>query len=166
MTVQSLATLPLVFLGPAARRSLILIPALFIGFFGHVTAIVAYTVTATSGLADEEQGLATGLTSMTQQVGHHRRHPDPELRRRDVGSTELAGIHLALGVDVVVTLVSVVVIWFALRPRGERPTAEALAGPSSGILGDEDGILGRRVACVLGPVDLRDAQVGDNHQDR
>jgi hypothetical protein len=30
---------------------------------------VAFTVTATSGLPDEEQGLATGLTSMTQQAG-------------------------------------------------------------------------------------------------
>ena len=79
MTVQALATVPLLFLGPERGALLILVPALFIGFFGHVPAIVAYTVTATSGLPDEEQGLATGLTSMTQQVGHHRRHPGPEL---------------------------------------------------------------------------------------
>jgi hypothetical protein len=38
---------------------------------------------------------------------------------------ELTGIHLALSVDVVLTLVSVVFIWFGLRPRGERRTAVA-----------------------------------------
>ena len=69
LVVQALATLPLAFLGPDRTALLVLVPALFIGFFGHVSAIVAFTVTATSGLPDEEQGLATGLTSMTQQVG-------------------------------------------------------------------------------------------------
>lgn len=39
-----------------------------IGGFGHVLAIVSYTVAVTSGLPDSEQGLATGLTAMTQQV--------------------------------------------------------------------------------------------------
>ena len=47
----------------------LLIPALFVSFFGHVTAIVAYTITGTSGLPDDEQGLATGLATMSQQVG-------------------------------------------------------------------------------------------------
>ena len=46
-----------------------LIPALFCGFFGHVTAIVSFMVTATSGLPETEEGLATGLASMTQQAG-------------------------------------------------------------------------------------------------
>jgi len=31
--------------------------------------IVGFMVTATSGLPDEDQGLATGLATMTQQVG-------------------------------------------------------------------------------------------------
>jgi hypothetical protein len=31
--------------------------------------IVGFMVTATSGLADHEQGLATGLATMTQQIG-------------------------------------------------------------------------------------------------
>ena len=37
---------------PTASALAILIPALFIGFFAHVTSIVAYTVTGTSGLPD------------------------------------------------------------------------------------------------------------------
>jgi MFS family permease len=116
MTVQALATVPLLFLGPERGALLILVPALFIGFFGHVPAIVAYTVTATSGLPDEEQGLATGLTSMTQQVGLTVGIPVLSAVAA-TGSTELAGTHLALGVDVVVTLVSAALISLALSPR-------------------------------------------------
>ena len=56
------------FLGAGREALVVLLPALFIGFFGHVTSIVAFMVTGTSGLPDEEQGQATGLTSMTQQV--------------------------------------------------------------------------------------------------
>ncbi|MFJ3934975.1 hypothetical protein ACIPYR_06010 [Streptomyces parvus] len=41
---------------------------LAVGFFVHVYAIVAYMVSATSGLPDEEQGLATGLTTMSMQI--------------------------------------------------------------------------------------------------
>lgn len=69
LAVQALATLPLVFLVPDHAVLIVLVPALFIGFFGHVPAIVAYTATATSGLSDGEQGLATGLTSMTHRSG-------------------------------------------------------------------------------------------------
>ena len=35
----------------------------------HLGAIIAYGVTVTSGVPDEEQGLATGLVTTTQQVG-------------------------------------------------------------------------------------------------
>src|SRR4051794_9727696 len=55
LLVQGLATVPLMFLGPDRTALLILVPALFIGFFGHVPAIVAFTVTSTSGLPDSEQ---------------------------------------------------------------------------------------------------------------
>lgn len=124
LAVQGLATLPLVFLGADRAALTVLIPALFVGFFGHVTCIVAYTVTGTSGLADEEQGLATGLTSMTQQVAITVGIPILSALAA-TQSVELTGIHLALSVDVAVTLASVVLIWFGLRPRGERRTAAA-----------------------------------------
>lgn len=41
----------------------------FIGGIGHVLAIVSYTVTATSGINNTEQGLAAGLAMLTQQIG-------------------------------------------------------------------------------------------------
>jgi MFS family permease len=69
LSVQGVATLLLVFLGTDRATLAVLIPALFIGFFGHVTSIVTFMVTGTSCLPNKEQGLATGLTSLTQQVG-------------------------------------------------------------------------------------------------
>lgn len=112
--------------GAIAGRASVLIPALFIGFFGHVTSIVAFMVTGTSGLPNKEQGLATGLTSMTQQVGITIGIPV----LGSVAATqtmELTGIHLALTVNVAVKLVSVVLIWFGLRLRGDRRTATTAA---------------------------------------
>ncbi|WP_410623088.1 MFS transporter [Amycolatopsis sp. cmx-8-4] len=114
LTVEALATVPLLFLGPGRGALLILLPALFAGFFGHVAAIVAYTVTATSGLPDEEQGLATGLTSMTQQVGITVGIPVLSAVAA-TQAAELTGIHLALGVAVVVTLASVVLLTAKLK---------------------------------------------------
>ena len=123
MAVQGLATVPLVGLGADRMALAILVPALFIGFFGHVGAIVAFTVTATSGLPDEEQGLATGLTSMTQQVGITVGIPILGSIAATQGAG-LSGIHLALGVCVAVTLVSAVLVWIGLRPRAVWPDAD------------------------------------------
>lgn len=58
-----------------------------VGGFGHVLVIVSYTVAVTSGLPDEEQGLATGLTAMTQQVAF------------TLGTPVLAAVAIAAGVS-------------------------------------------------------------------
>ncbi|HEX7291142.1 MAG TPA: MFS transporter [Conexibacter sp.] len=126
MTVQALATLPLAFLGDTRLALLIAVPALFVGFFGHVAAIVAYTVTATSGLPDDEQGLATGLTSMTQQVALTVGIPILGSVAA-TQSVELTGIHLALGANAAAVLVAVACVWFGLRPRRERRAELAVA---------------------------------------
>ncbi|MGK5553686.1 MFS transporter [Actinomadura kijaniata] len=130
MLVQGLATLPLVLLTTDRMALAVLVPALFAGFFGHVAAIVAYTVTGTSGLPDEEQGLATGLTTMTQQVAVSVGIPILSAVAA-TQSAELTGIRLALGVNVTVTLISVGLVWIGLRPRRgqarphrHRPAAE------------------------------------------
>ncbi|MFI0487467.1 MFS transporter [Actinomadura sp. 9N215] len=119
LSVQGLATVPLIFLGDDRTALAVLIPALFIGFFGHVSAIVAFTVTATSGLPDEQQGLATGLTSMTQQVALTVGIPIMGSVAATRG-TGLAGYHLAIGVIVAVTLLTVALTWFGLRPRDDH----------------------------------------------
>jgi MFS family permease len=125
MAVQGLSTVPLIFVSAQTWGLAILIPALFISFFGHVSSIVAYTVTGTSGLPDDEQGLATGLTSMTQQVGITIGIPILTAIAASQAS-ELTGIHLALIVNVIVTFVSILFVYFGLRSR----TAEAPAAPA------------------------------------
>ncbi|WP_328902266.1 MFS transporter [Streptomyces sp. NBC_00441] len=67
--VQALATLSLVALGTSGTWIWLLLAATFVGGIGNMLMIVGFMVTATSGLPDEEQGLATGLATMTQQVG-------------------------------------------------------------------------------------------------
>ncbi|WNI29325.1 MFS transporter [Streptomyces sp. ITFR-6] len=67
--VQAAATLSLVALGTSGTWIWLLPAATFIGGVGNRLMIVGFMVTATSGLPDEEQGLATGLATMTQQVG-------------------------------------------------------------------------------------------------
>ncbi len=99
-----------------------MIPALLVSFFGHVTSIVAYTVTGTTGLSNEEQGLATGLTTMTQNVAIT---VDIPILSAIVATqtSELPGIHLALTVGVTVTFASVALVWLGLRPRTGHTTS-------------------------------------------
>ncbi|SCD38885.1 MFS transporter [Streptomyces sp. OspMP-M43] len=67
--VQAVATLSLVALGTSGTWIWLLLAATFVGGAGNMLMIVGFMVTATSGLPDEEQGRATGLATMTQQVG-------------------------------------------------------------------------------------------------
>ncbi|KOU01880.1 MFS transporter [Streptomyces sp. NRRL F-2295] len=68
-TVQAGATLTLVALGTSGAWIWLLLAATFVGGVGNMLMIVGFMVTATSGLPDAEQGRATGLATMTQQVG-------------------------------------------------------------------------------------------------
>ncbi|QEV19184.1 MFS transporter [Streptomyces alboniger] len=67
--VQAAATASLVALGTSGGWIWLVLAAAFVGGVGNMLLIVAFMVTATSGLPDSEQGLATGLATMTQQVG-------------------------------------------------------------------------------------------------
>ncbi|MEU6441664.1 MFS transporter [Streptomyces sp. NPDC047046] len=139
MSVQGLAIVPLIFLGTDRVALVVLVPALFIGFFGHVTSIVAYTVTGTSGLPNEEQGLATGMTAMTQQVAVTIGIPILSAVAA-TQAVELDGIHLALIVDVAVTMASMLLVWFGLRARGADAPAASVP-----LRGDADQALARPV---------------------
>ena len=133
MLVQTACTAPLVLLGTGNGWLAVLIPALFLGFFGHVTAIVSFLVTATAGLPDSEQGLATGLATLTQQIGITIGVPILAA----VAATQsglLSGIHLALAVNVLVTVTAVAFIWTGLRPR---PSATSDSSDSGGTSADD-----------------------------
>ena len=101
-------------LGPQRAWLALVLGALGVAFFGHVSGIVAYTVTATSGLPADEQGLATGLTTMTQLVGLTIGIP---VIGAIAGSMSLAGLHRGLGTDVALNAVLAAVVWVGLRPR-------------------------------------------------
>ncbi|MBD1540597.1 MFS transporter [Arthrobacter sp. S13_S34] len=69
LTIQAAATGSLLFINTGQASLVIVLIATFIGGVANLAAIVGFMVTATTGLPDSEQGLATGLTTMSQQIG-------------------------------------------------------------------------------------------------
>jgi EmrB/QacA subfamily drug resistance transporter len=69
LTVQAAATGSLLFINTSQASLIIVLIGTFIGGVANLAAIVGFMVTATTGLPDTEQGLATGLTTMSQQIG-------------------------------------------------------------------------------------------------
>jgi predicted MFS family arabinose efflux permease len=67
--LQVVFTAALLGLGDDRSWMWLLLVATFAGGVGNMLVIVGFMVTATSGLADHEQGLATGLATMTRQIG-------------------------------------------------------------------------------------------------
>jgi MFS family permease len=118
LLVQGGLTAPLILLGTEPSWLWLLVPALFIGFLGHITAVVAATVVATSDVADADAGLATGLVTTSQRVAVTVGIPllgAVMVARADL----LAGIHLALAVDVVLTLIVVAMITVGLERKAQ-----------------------------------------------
>lgn len=82
----------------------------------HLGAIISYGVTVTSGVPDEEQGLATGLVTSTQQVGITI--GIPLLGVLATTSTDLlAGARTVLLIDAAVLLVAAALVAVGLRTR-------------------------------------------------
>jgi MFS family permease len=121
LLVQGGLTAPLVLLGTEPAWLWLLVPALFIGFLGHITAVVAATVIATSDVADADAGLATGLVTTSQRVAVTVGIPllgAVMALRADL----LVGIQLALAVDVILTLTVVAMVSAGLRrPKCRTP---------------------------------------------
>jgi MFS family permease len=117
LLVQGGMTVPLILLGTQATWLWLLIPALFGGFFGHITAVVAATVTATSEVPDADKGLATGLITTSQRVAVTIGIPVLGAVMA-VRSDLLAGIRLALVADVLLTLTAVTLIRAGLNRAG------------------------------------------------
>ena len=103
LLVQGGMTAPLILLGTQPAWLWLVIPALFIGFFGHITAVVAATVTATSDVADANQGLATGLITTNQRIAVTVGIPVLSAVMA-IRADFLAGIHLAFAANVILTL--------------------------------------------------------------
>lgn len=126
LVVQAAGTLPLLLLGTGRTSGVILaLGVIAIAMVGHLTAIVSFMVTATSGLPNEEQGLATGITSMTQQVGLTVGIPvlssvatsriNALHGTRSAGAAILSGIHVALVVNTALVLAGALLVAVFLR---------------------------------------------------
>ncbi|MEW1996846.1 MFS transporter [Streptomyces coelicoflavus] len=122
--VQAVFTAALLLLGTTTGASLaLLLPATFFGGVGNMLVIVGFMVTATSGLPDAEQGLATGLASMSQQVGITLGTPlmSAVVTTGTTGATTASAIHqgvtTAIAVNAALVLLGVAVAALFLRDR-------------------------------------------------
>lgn len=126
--VQALATLSLVALGSSGGWIWLLLAATFVGGVGNMLMIVGFMITATSGLPDAEQGLATGLATMTQQVGITMGIPIMSAiataRMSSLGDTGpdavLSGVAVAILVDSALVLLGALLAAVFLAPRRDR----------------------------------------------
>lgn len=88
--------------------------------------IVGFMVTATSGLPDAEQGLATGLASMSQQVGITMGTPimSAVVTAASSGAVTATAIHhgvtIAIAVNAALVLLGVILAATFLRTRKAR----------------------------------------------
>jgi MFS family permease len=124
IAVQGAGFAALFAVGPQRAWLFLVLVALGVAFFGHVTGIVGYTVTATSGLPAAEQGLATGLTTMTQLVALTVGIPVIGAIAGPVaGAASLGGLDRGLAADVAINALFAVAIWAGLRPRGRAAAA-------------------------------------------
>jgi MFS family permease len=80
LVTQAAFTAPLVLLGTHRAWLVMLIPALFLAFFGHVTSILSYTVTATSGLPRLRPGPSHRTDDHDVAGQRRRRHTPPWCR--------------------------------------------------------------------------------------
>ena len=128
LVVQAAATAPLVLLGEATGYLALVLVATFVGGVANLVAIVGFMVTVTTGVPDREQGLVTGLATMSQQVGITMGIPIMSaivtaVAHRTAGSDHLlTGLSVAIGIDAALCLVTALLVGVLLRPKS--PTNE------------------------------------------
>ncbi|MFE0515213.1 MFS transporter [Streptomyces sp. NPDC058964] len=89
----------------------------------HLGAIISYGLTVTSGVPDEEQGLATGLVTSTQQVGITVGIPLLGVLAT-TSDDLLSGVHTVLALDAAIVLAAAVLVGLGLRTG--RPASGAV----------------------------------------
>ncbi|SEF35062.1 drug resistance transporter, EmrB/QacA subfamily [Amycolatopsis pretoriensis] len=124
--LQTVFTAALLGLGDDRSWLALMLVASFAGGVGNMLVIVGFMVTATSGLADHEQGLATGLATMTQQVGITMGTPIMSVvvtsAVAGTGATAiLGGLKAAIAVNAAIVLLGVLTSALFLRRDSVRP---------------------------------------------
>ncbi|WP_111554106.1 MFS transporter [Kitasatospora sp. SolWspMP-SS2h] len=125
LVIQGVSTAALLLIGTDHGPGLtLMIAATTVGGFGHVLSIVSFMVTGTLGVSDDDQGRATGITSMTQQVGITIGIPiistlaTSRIAAAGHGESAVAeGVRTAIAVDAGVVLLAALLIGLFLRKR-------------------------------------------------
>lgn len=119
LVVQAAATLPLAFVSDSRAGLVPLLILTCLGGVANLVAIVGYTVAATTGVPAAQQGLATGLVTMSQQIGIALGIPIMSAIVISVGATALLpGLRTAIGVNAGLALLTAVLIGlFLSMPR-------------------------------------------------
>ena len=97
-----------------------LLAATFVGGVANLVAIVGFMVTATAGLPDAEQGLATGLASMSQQVGITLGIPVMSAIATAAPADMLGGVSRAVAINALVCLAVAALSLSRVGRRGTR----------------------------------------------
>lgn len=114
--VQGMATAPLAFISDDNAWVVPLLVLSFVGGAANLVAIVGYTVTSTAGVPNAQQGLATGLVTMSQQVGITVGTPVMAAIVTAFAAADLLpGIQVAIGVNAAICLGAAILIGIALR---------------------------------------------------
>ncbi len=117
LLVQAAGTGAMVLMPGDGNLPLLLLTSGLMGF-GHVLAVVAFISTLTSGLRDDEQGVAGSLAQMPQFVGAIGVAGLAAVAGS--GGSQLAGLHTALLVAGVTVLAGVLVAAVFLHPAPQR----------------------------------------------
>lgn len=121
--VQAIATASLVMLSNDPAAIILLLVATFVGGVANLVVIVGFMVTATSGLPEDEAGLATGLATMSQQIGITMGIPVMSAiftaQLVSLGATDapavLSGVTLAIWVNAALCLATALVVALFLK---------------------------------------------------
>lgn len=132
LTIQAAATGSLLSINTSQGSLILVLIGTFIGGVANLAAIVGFMVTATTGLPDTEQGLATGLTTMSQQVGITMGIPvmstiiAASLLQHGSGAPQqvLDAVLPAIGINAGLCLATALLVGLCLRMRSAVP-AEA-----------------------------------------
>ncbi|WP_454118515.1 MFS transporter [Microbacterium lacticum] len=126
LIVQAAATAPLAFAGDSRNWLIPILILTFVGGIANLVAIVGYVVASTAGVPADQQGLATGLVTMSQQVGIALGTPVMSaIATGVVAATLLPGLQLALGINAAIAIGAAILLAIVLRlPKAAAP-AEA-----------------------------------------
>ncbi|MEU3031032.1 MFS transporter [Streptomyces incarnatus] len=114
LTGQGALTATLLLLNTHVWSAWLAAAAVALASMCHLGAIISYGVTVTSGVPDEEQGLATGLVTSTQQVGITVGIPLLGVLATTSGDL-LTGVHTVIALDTAIVLGAALLIGLGLR---------------------------------------------------